>query len=285
MSATEDKANLPLVSVIIPTYNSERTLGKCLESIVNQTYPHIEIIVVDGGSKDNTVNIAKKYGARVFVLEGEERSASINYGVKMARGKYIYRVDSDVILDPRLIEECVYKCETEGYDALSIMWLPDTSISFWAKVRRLEKECYYKHRDTRRITARFIRKDVFEKVGGFDPNLVAGEDYDLQNRLLEAGYSIGFATHVETHIGEPRSVRDIVRKNYYYGKTIVNFIRKNTSEGVRQVSPIRGSLLKCWRDFMFNPLLTFGFLMYYLIVYLSTLTGMLSSILVPKLDK
>ncbi|AEF97132.1 glycosyltransferase family 2 protein [Methanotorris igneus] len=61
-----------LVSVIIPTYNSEKTIGICLESIKNQTYKNIEIIVVDKFSNDNTVEIAKKYTDKVFVINAKE---------------------------------------------------------------------------------------------------------------------------------------------------------------------------------------------------------------------
>ena len=62
-----------MVSVVIPTYNSERTLEKCLKSIVDQTYKNIEIIVVDKFSEDKTVEIAKSYGARIIQDYGRER--------------------------------------------------------------------------------------------------------------------------------------------------------------------------------------------------------------------
>ena len=70
----------PLVSIIVPTYNSEKFLEGCLESIQKQTYSHIELIVVDNNSKDNTKEIARKYTEKVF-NQGPERSAQVNFGV------------------------------------------------------------------------------------------------------------------------------------------------------------------------------------------------------------
>ncbi len=73
-----------LVSVIIPTYNSEGTIEICLESIANQSYKNIEIIVVDIFSKDRTVEIAKSYGARIYLLDCE-RTRAKNFGLKKAK--------------------------------------------------------------------------------------------------------------------------------------------------------------------------------------------------------
>ena len=96
----------PLISVIVPTYNSAIFLDRCLESIMNQTYKNIELIVVDNNSTDNTKAIAKKYTSLVF-NQGPERSAQVNYGVLQSKGSFIYKIDSDFVLDPLVIEQCV----------------------------------------------------------------------------------------------------------------------------------------------------------------------------------
>lgn len=77
----------PLVSVIVPTRNSEATVGRCLESIIKQNYSNVEIIVVDNYSDDRTRQIAEKYGAKIY-LKGPERGAQVNFGVKKALGRY-----------------------------------------------------------------------------------------------------------------------------------------------------------------------------------------------------
>jgi glycosyltransferase involved in cell wall biosynthesis len=262
---------LPLVSIIIPTFNSGKTLEKCLRSIMGQTYKKFEIIIVDGGSKDETIDIANKYHCKTFSLNGKERSFSINYGINVSTGEYIYRVDSDVILYHNLLEEAVHKCEIEGFNVVSIFWSPDPSISFWAKVRKLEKDCYKD--DLARSGARFFRRSVIENIGGFNEQLIAGEDYDLYNRLKKREELIGLINAEELHIGEPRLMADIIRKQYYYGSTLLPFFKENRISGVIQMSPIRNSIFKNWRKFLHHPILTVGFIGYEFIVYFSTTVG------------
>ncbi len=93
-----------MVSVVIPTYNSGRTLEKCLKSIVDQIYKNIEIIVVDKFSEDKTVEIAKSYGARIIQDYGE-RARAKKIGLKKAKGKYVLFIDSDMKLSVELMEK------------------------------------------------------------------------------------------------------------------------------------------------------------------------------------
>ncbi|MCL0034860.1 glycosyltransferase [Dehalococcoidia bacterium] len=265
----------PLVSIIIPTYNSQRTLERCLNSIGRQTYKNIEVIVVDNGSVDKTAEIAQVCGAKVHILTDVERSKQINYGVKMAHGKYVYRVDSDFILDYDIVEQATARCEDEGYDAVSIFCSPDPTISFWAKVRKLEKDCY--KGELLYAGARFFRKDVFEAIGGFRENLIAAEDYDLYHRLKQAGCRIAKIKSQELHLGEPKTLRDIARKQYYYGSTINGFLKVNSIRGLIQVSPIRAPLIRNWRRFARHPLLTIGFVVYYIVQYTSALAGFMTA--------
>ncbi|KUO42818.1 MAG: glycosyl transferase [Hadesarchaea archaeon YNP_N21] len=265
----------PLVSVIIPTYNSEATLAKCLESVKKQTYKNIEVIVVDKFSKDGTREIAEKFGAKVFVIEARERSEQVNYGVKKSRGKYVYRVDCDFVLEQGVVEEAVEKCEDEGYDAICIHNTSDPTISFWSRVRKLERDCY--RDDELNVAARFLRRNVFEAVGGFDENLVALEDYDLHNRLLKAGFKIGRINAQEVHIGEPKSLLEIAKKFYYYGKTLPEFTKKNSGKAMRQLNPFRPAFVRHWKKFVKHPILMLGFIVYQFVRYLSSGLGFLVS--------
>ncbi len=90
----------PLISVIVPVYNNEKYLPKCLESILCQTYENIEVICINDGSVDNSLQILKNYAAkdsriRIFNQENRGQSAARNRGINVARGKYITFVDSD----------------------------------------------------------------------------------------------------------------------------------------------------------------------------------------------
>ena len=102
-----------LVSVIVPVYNVEKTLVRCVESILNQTYKSLDIILVDDGSTDQSPEIcddlARKHSIiRTFHKENEGLGPTRNYGIKKAIGEYIYHCDSDDWLDNNLIEKCVH---------------------------------------------------------------------------------------------------------------------------------------------------------------------------------
>ncbi|MFY3741755.1 MAG: glycosyltransferase involved in cell wall biosynthesis [Candidatus Nitrosomirales archaeon] len=266
-----------LVSVIVPTKNSHLTLMRCLETIKGQTYKNIEIIVVDNYSTDNSLELAEKY-ADAYYLMGPERSSQVNHGVEMASGKYIYRVDSDFLLDPDVVSEAVMEAELNNHGAILIHNSSNPDVSFWAKVRKFERDMYAS--DDMNVAARFIRRDVFLAVGGFDPNLVAGEDYDLHNRIVNK-YSIGKILPKEVHLGEPRSLREVAQKHFYYGRTINLFLEKNKERGIKQVSPIRMAYLHHYKDFCKHPILACGFVVYQIVRYSSALAGVLSARIRP----
>lgn len=98
-----------LISIIIPVYNVENYLKKCLESIINQTYTNLEIILVDDGSTDNSGKICDEFlkkdkRVKVFHIENKGVSAARNYGFKKSSGEYIIFIDSDDVLDFNMIK-------------------------------------------------------------------------------------------------------------------------------------------------------------------------------------
>jgi glycosyltransferase involved in cell wall biosynthesis len=109
----------PLVSVIVPTYNVERYVEDCIDSLIIQTYPNIEIIVIDDGSKDATVYLLNQYKDKIKLIAHDNnkgQGARRNEGIKLAKGKYIYFVDSDDWIEPETIEEAVDQLEKTGAD-------------------------------------------------------------------------------------------------------------------------------------------------------------------------
>jgi len=259
-----DKSSQPLVSIIVPTKNSANTLRACLNSIRRQSYQNFELIIVDNFSNDNTREIADEFGG-IFYLIGPERCTQVNFGVSKAKGKYIYRVDSDFVLEQDVVKEAVERCEVLGYDAIIVHNTSDSSVSFWARVRKMERDSYKTAKDT--VSARFLKKYVFKSIGGFDINLVAGEDYDLQNRLVRAGYRVGRIEAQEIHVGEPKSLREIFLKHYYYGQNIGSFIQKDRRRALTQLSPFRFSVIKNFSTTNKEPILLLGFLLYQFVRY------------------
>jgi glycosyltransferase involved in cell wall biosynthesis len=268
------------VSIIIPTKNSSGTLQNCLTSIKNQTYKNIEIIVVDNFSEDSTQQIARSFTNSIFTID-PERSTQVNYGVEKASGKYIYRVDSDFVLDNDVVWEAVNLAESKNFGAILIHNTSDPSVSYWAKIRKFERDMY--DTDETNVAVRFIRRDIFISLGGLDSGLSFGEDYDLHNRII-AKYPIGKINAKEMHLGEYRTLLEVAKRNYYYGKFVRRFLKRNKARGLKQLNPFRGTYFSHVDKFVKNPYLTVGFIIYQIVRYSSGTLGFLESIIRRRVE-
>lgn len=108
-----------LVSIVVPCYNVDKYLEECVESIINQTYKNIEVILIDDGSTDNTPSICDKYKSELVKVVHKKNgglSDARNTGLEMANGKWIYFCDSDDYVDTKMIEELVTVLEKEQSD-------------------------------------------------------------------------------------------------------------------------------------------------------------------------
>lgn len=264
----------PLVSIIVPSYNSAATIQTCLDSVKSQTYPNIEVIVVDKSSTDGTREAAARAGVRLLTA-GPERSRQVNAGVKEARGQYVYRVDSDFIVGKDVVAECVESCEKYNLEGVVVHNSSDPSVSFWSKVRKFERDMHKK--SSTNVALRFVRTTVWIDLGGLDESLVAGEDYDFHNRFVRKGYTFSFSESGEIHLGEPKTLSDVVRKHYSYGKTLLKFARKDPLLASIQLSPLRVGYVVNRKNFR-DPLMILGLGVYQTVRYIAGLLGMFSTI-------
>jgi len=245
-----------LVSVIVPTKNSAGTIGMCLRSIREQTYPDVEIIVVDNYSDDGTVEIAGKY-ANVF-LKGPERSTQRNHGAENAEGNYLVFIDSDMELTQGVIEECVHEISKDGVGGVII---PEISVGkgFWTQCKALERSCYIG--DETIEAARFFNKTVFWDTEGYDESIAGGgEDWDLPQKVKKAGHKISRIDSLIKHHEGRLSLLKTMRKKYYYAKTIRNYIKKNPEMAKKQLVPIRPAYIRHWQRLARDPVHTAGFM-------------------------
>jgi glycosyltransferase involved in cell wall biosynthesis len=212
--------NNPLISIIIPAYNSSRTLEACLRSIKEQTYSPIELIVVDNHSTDGTAGIAKKYTEKVFI-KGPERSTQRNFGVSQSLGEYVAIIDSDMKLSKDVIQQCV-NIVLAGPE-ISGVTIPEESfgVGFWAKCKQLERSFYVGLEWME--AARFFPKQIFLKAGGYNEDLISGEDWDLSQKAAKEG-SMGrisaFIYHNEGHA----TLFGFMKKKFYYAQKISKYI-------------------------------------------------------------
>jgi glycosyltransferase involved in cell wall biosynthesis len=243
-----------LVSVIVPTRNSSRTLNACLVSIRSQLYRPIEIVVVDNGSTDHTLEIAQRHGDIVESF-GPERSAQRNHGASLAHGEFLLFVDSDMTLAPRVVGDCLEAVMLTGAPGVVI---PETSVGdgFWARCRALERSCYVG--DDAIEAARFFTRGAFEASEGFDEDLTGPEDWDLSVRIA-AGSTLPRTPSYISHDEGRLRIRTIVSKKRYYAKSSLLYLQKRGVSKVSQANMVfRPAFLRNRRRLVRHPVLASG---------------------------
>jgi glycosyltransferase involved in cell wall biosynthesis len=186
-----DPGQMALVSVVIPCYDQAAFLDEAIESVLAQTYPHFELIVVDDGSHDNTAEVAARHpGVRLVQQENKGLSEARNTGLREAGGEFVTFLDADDRLKPQALEvglrtlrahpECALvsgQVELTGHDG---------ALLRAAQHRIVDRDHYRLLLQGNPILSHatvMYRRQAFDVVGGFDPKLDACEDYDLYLRI------------------------------------------------------------------------------------------------------
>lgn len=190
--------NDPLVSVITPTFNPGSRLVRCLDSIAEQTYGHVEHLVIDGGSTDGTVEILESRSGIEWISEPDDgQSHALNKGFEMAKGELMTWINADDTLNPAAISQVVAAWRTTGAEWIygnCEMWEGSKS-HLWDPPSVLTEDsfdwvCPIAQQGT------FFTKRAFTHVGGIDQSFDLSMDYDLWLRLFNAGVRSTFVPHV-----------------------------------------------------------------------------------------
>ena len=202
----------PLVSIIIPTFNRLKWISICLDSVKAQTYSNIEVLVIDDGSTDGTVEWLRSQPDYAFVrvhVQPQNGGASIarNDGIRLARGELIAFIDSDDALLPKHVETAVgvfekhpqtglFCCDSTLIDANGeVLFAGRTWHQIQSQLKNRVVETGFRTlRDIFEFSHIFpgftLPKVVFEKVGDFDQSIFPMDDYDLMLRVAGAGYGV-----------------------------------------------------------------------------------------------
>lgn len=176
----------PVVSIITIVYNGEKHIAETIRSVSGQTYRHIEYIIVDGGSTDNTLSIVERFREQVTcVISEKDRGISdaFNKGIRMAKGEIIGIINADDWYEKDAVEKVVPRIE--GYDVAygDLQLWKDKERDFIVKGNHhhLRNEMSVNHPTV------FIRRQCYDRLGLFDEKYKCAMDYDLLLRLLTAG--------------------------------------------------------------------------------------------------
>ena len=183
----------PEISVIIPAMNEERYIGFPLKGFGKQSFRNFEVIVVDGGSKDDTVRIAKEHKAKVVIEKRRGISPARNAGAKAAKGSILVFLDADTKPSENLL--ATYKNVFEDKEVIAATGpiLPLEKTNFRIRKGYSFVSVFFVKNSIRIgrpsiVGSNFaVRKSIFMKIGGFDEKLVTYEDWDLSGRLKGNG--------------------------------------------------------------------------------------------------
>ena len=181
------------ISVITPCYNQEKYIADCLDSLLAQTFDDFEVIVIDDGSTDNSVNIVKKYQKetdkiRLIQQPNQGVVSARNNAIKQAKGKYIYPLDPDDIIHPDALKKSYQAIESGKGDIISCKYVTFT------ETEKAKQKCAISFRNPTKFrmilscciaNSSLFRKSDFDKCGGYDHAFDKGyEDYDLWLNMI-----------------------------------------------------------------------------------------------------
>lgn len=258
---------MPLVSVIIPIYNMAVFLPGAIQSVVDNDFSETEIIIIDDGSTDESLQIARQIAqtihspnirVEVKSIARGGKSAALNEGLKLAGGDFITFLDADDVLPPGSLSIRARKLQTESSDiALGEFevfnnkkitgrrTIPSESVS------TLKRKMFYGWRTPFHLNGMLIKKEEIERVEFFDVQLLRGQEKDYAIRLLKSGAAISF---IHEPVYRYRKYRSFSRRISIRLKTFrytMKLLAKHTS-GLRKVVVLAWNTVLEVLKFIFN---------------------------------
>lgn len=185
-------AKMPLVSVVIPCYNHEKFLKSTVESVFSSSYPNLEVIIVDDGSTDRSLQVAMELKSRfdeIYVISQENSGPSVarNNGIERAKGRYILPLDADDLISTNYIEEAVRILESNPN--VKVVYAEAEKFGAVNKKWKLKSFSHYKLAlDNMIYVSALYRKEEWLRVGGYsDSKVLCREDWEFWIKVLKDG--------------------------------------------------------------------------------------------------
>jgi cellulose synthase/poly-beta-1,6-N-acetylglucosamine synthase-like glycosyltransferase len=220
--------------VVIPTYNAAKVLPHCLAALEHQSIPRerLDIIVVDDGSTDGTLDVAREYGARVVCQEHSNQSAARNKGAAAAMGEIVLFTDADCVPAANWVESMI-----RPFDDPQVVGVKGRYRTKQPGIlpRFIQQEYEEKYRRLARSTdidfvdsySAGYRRKVLLDIDGFDPSFPAVEDIELSFRISSKGYRLVFAQDAVVYHRHRESYREYFRKKLWVASWWVAVYRRH----------------------------------------------------------
>ncbi len=206
------------VSIIIPTFNEEKYLPKLLDCLASQTFRDFEIIVADADSNDDTVRIAKTYGA--CIVPGGMPGVGRNRGAEYAEGEYLFFLDSDIQVAKDFLDKAVSELDDRNIKVATCEAKPLSDLKIDKIIHKFANIFIKLYKDSNPRAPGYcilIDKAVFEEIGGFNEEIKVAEDHDLVKRAAEL-YPLKIVRNTQIYV----SVRRFAKEGRlpYIGKSL-----------------------------------------------------------------
>jgi len=227
-----------LISIIITVKNEENTISQLLDSLVQQQKPY-EIIIVDSESTDNTQKIIQKYmkgnpEIKLYVKKST-RGEGRNYGAFKAKSEFIVFTDGGCTADKNWLEN-IRKKINEGYDIVAGKTVNTGSFAEIKRVEVIQNGCDI----TWPSCNLAYKKELFEKINGFDEQFITAEDIDLNFKAVKNGAKIGYTENAIIYRSSAQSLYKFIQQSFWYGY------------GRKQLSNKHGNL---WKNYSANQMI------------------------------
>ena len=225
-----------LISVIMSSFNSEKTIEESIQSILNQDYKNIEFLIVDDGSTDNTLRIMKKLrdkDKRIEIIENTRNiglTKSLNQLLKISNGRYIARQDSDDLSFPYRLTRQINFLKKTNYDIVtSRAVIKNKEVKIPKYSHLFPNKIVMKYKNPFIHGTLFLDKNIFEEVGGYDENFYFAQDYKLYFDCYKKGKKINIINEVLYELNDKDNISN---KNKEEQKYYFNCARKNITPNV-----------------------------------------------------
>jgi glycosyltransferase involved in cell wall biosynthesis len=286
----------PLISIIVPCYNEQATIGLLLDAISRQTYPRrqMEVVITDGHSQDATREVVAAFqeahpDLALCVADNASRTipSGLNQAAALARGEIIIRLDAHSIPIPEYVERCVDAIENGKGSVVGGIWVISAGGEGFIAAGIAEAaghplgvgDAMYRLRPNAGVvdTVPFgaFRRSLFQDMGGFDESLLTNEDYEFNTRVRQSGGLVWLDPEIRSTYIARSSLTALARQYWRYGYwKLKMLLRHPTSMRWRQALPplFVASLLGLGLSSLFLPSARF-LLLLEVIIYLLTLAA------------